>query len=71
VLLILRGAYYIYKGTKYVPDECIFTNNKVVYGPCPSCEAENRVYFSDILVVEGFNDIALLKCPNCKVKFDV
>jgi len=63
VLLILRG-------TKYVPDEYIFTNKKVVYGPCPPCEMGNRVYFSDILVVEGFNDIASLKCRNCKVKFD-
>jgi len=71
LVLIGLGSYGIFKGTKYVTDGFIFTNNKIVYGPCPSCEAENRVYFGDILGVEGFNDIASLKCPNCKVKFDV
>jgi len=71
VLLILLGSYGIYKGTKFITDGYIFTDNKIVYGPCPSCEAENRVFFGDILGVEGFSDIASLKCPNCKVKFDV
>lgn len=71
VILIILGSYFIYTGSKKITSDYIFKNNKIVYGPCPSCEAENRVYFGDILGVEGFGDIASLKCPNCKVKFDV
>jgi hypothetical protein len=71
LLLIALGAPAIYSGTKTITDNYIFVDNKVAYGPCPSCEAENRVYFGDILGVEGFKDIAEVKCPNCKTEFTV
>jgi hypothetical protein len=71
VLLIALGAPGIITGSKYITDNFLFINNKVCYGPCPSCEAENRVYFGDILTVEGFKDVAEVKCPNCKTIFDV
>mmetsp|Transcript_17118 Transcript_17118/g.32389 ORF Transcript_17118/g.32389 Transcript_17118/m.32389 type:complete len:325 (+) Transcript_17118:176-1150(+) len=71
LLLIALGAPAIFTGTKTITDNYIFVDNKVVYGPCPSCEAENRVYFGDILGVEGFKDIAEVKCPNCKTDFTV
>lgn len=41
------------------------------FGPCPSCGAENRVYFGDILGVKGFDDVAGVKCDNCKIQFKV
>lgn len=71
LLLIALGAPGIIAGTKFVTDKYIFIDNKVCFGPCPSCEAENRVYFGDILTVEGFKDIAESKCPNCKTMFTV
>jgi len=71
LLLIALGAPAIYSGTKQITDTFIFPNNKIVYGPCPSCEAENRVYFGDVLTIEGFDDIAEVKCPNCKTEFTV
>jgi transposase-like protein len=71
LLLIALGAPGIYAGTRTITDNFIFVNNKVAYGPCPSCEAENRIYFGDILGVEGFKDIAEVKCPNCKTEFTV
>lgn len=71
LFLILFGAPLIYAGTKGITNDYVFKNGKIVYGPCPSCEVENRIYFGDILGIEGFSDIASLKCPTCKVKFDV
>lgn len=71
LLLIALGAVPIANGTKFVTDNYIFINNKIAYGPCPSCEAENRVYFGDILTIKGFEDVAEVKCPNCKTEFSV
>jgi len=71
LLLIILGAYPIYKGTEIITNEYIFTNNKIAYGPCPACEAENRVYFGDILGVKGYDGIADVKCKKCKAKFKV
>lgn len=71
LLLIALGTPGIVAGSKKITDEFIFINNKVAYGPCPSCEHENRVYFGDILTVPGFQDVAEVKCPNCKSMFSV
>lgn len=71
LLLFAIGTPLIYNGSKTITDNYIFENNKIVYGPCPSCEAENRVFFGNILGVEGFSEVATVKCPNCKATFDV
>lgn len=71
LLLFALGSPLIYNGAKTITDTFIFPNNKIVYGPCPSCEAENRVYFGDVLTVEGFSDVANVKCPSCKTEFNV
>jgi len=71
VFLLALGAYPIYKYSIELTDKFIFPNNKIAYGPCPSCEAENRVYFGDILGVEGFSDLAEIKCFNCKAEIQI
>jgi len=71
VFLALLGAPLVVSGSKFITENLIFPNNFVVYGPCPSCQAANRVYFGDILGVEGFSDVASVKCPNCKSPFTV
>lgn len=71
LLLIALGTPGIVAGSKTITEDFLFPNNKICYGPCPSCEAENRIYFGDILTVEGFTDVAEVKCPNCKVQFNV
>mmetsp|Transcript_7454 Transcript_7454/g.10117 ORF Transcript_7454/g.10117 Transcript_7454/m.10117 type:complete len:319 (-) Transcript_7454:222-1178(-) len=71
LFLTLLGSPLIYRGTKKITDEYIFPGNKIVYGPCPNCEAEQRVYFGDILGIEGFKDVATVKCTNCKTQFTV
>lgn len=60
------GAPVIYTASKAITDNLIFPNNLVAYGSCPTCGAENRVYFGDILGVEGFGNQANIKCTNCK-----
>lgn len=71
LVLIILGAYPIYSGSVFITEELVFTGKKIAYGPCPSCEAEQRVYFGNILGVEGFGDIATVKCTNCKTEFSV
>lgn len=71
LLLLGLGAPLIYTGTKKVTDDFIFNNSLIGYGPCPSCGSENRVYFGNILGVEGFNDVAQIKCKNCKEVLNV
>jgi hypothetical protein len=71
IILFALGLPLIANGAKTITNEFIFPNNFVAYGPCPSCEYENRLYFGDILGVEGFSDEGTVKCPNCKTVFTV
>ena len=71
IILALLGAPAVVSGSKFITENFIFENNFVAYGPCPSCQAVNRVYFGNILGVEGFTDVASVKCPNCKEVFTV
>jgi len=71
IFLLLLGVPITWNSTKWITDNFIFKDNKVAYGPCPACGAENRVFFGDILGVEGFSDVATSKCPSCKVEFNV
>ena len=66
IILALLGAPLIYNGSITITDEFIFPNNKIVYGPCPVCETETRVYFGDILGVEvsSFMYSEIMQC-NC------
>jgi len=66
LLLAVLGSPVIGATAKIITDNLIFPNNFVAYGPCPTCEAENRIYFGDILGVEGFDKQGSIKCKNCK-----
>ena len=71
IILFALGVPLISKGAKTITEDYLFTDKLIAYGPCPSCEYENRLYFGDILGVEGFSDEANVKCPNCKTVFTV
>lgn len=66
IILLALGVPLITKGSQTLTEDYIFQNNLVAYGPCPSCDVENRIYFGDILGVEGFGAEGNLKCPKCK-----
>jgi len=71
LILAALGAPLIYNGSVSITEQFIFPNNKIVYGPCPACENETRVYFGGILGVEGFDDVASVKCKKCKAVINV
>lgn len=71
LILIALGGYPIFRGASYITEELVFRNKKIAFGPCPSCEAPNRIYFGDILGVEGWGDVAKVKCTKCKANFQV
>eukprot|EP00581_Thalassiosira_minuscula_P012702 CAMPEP_0183712214 /NCGR_PEP_ID=MMETSP0737-20130205/7404_1 /TAXON_ID=385413 /ORGANISM="Thalassiosira miniscula, Strain CCMP1093" /LENGTH=318 /DNA_ID=CAMNT_0025940793 /DNA_START=39 /DNA_END=995 /DNA_ORIENTATION=- len=71
LVLIAFGAPVIGSGAKAITDNFIFPNNLVAYGACPSCESENRIFFGDILGVEGFGKQGAFKCSNCKTQIIV
>ena len=71
ILLFALGLPLITQYSKTITEDFLFENTKVAYGPCPSCEAENRIYFGNILGVEGFGDEGSVKCPKCKSVFTV
>jgi len=71
VYLGLLGSPFIVNGAKKLTQDYLFQNNEIVYGPCPTCEEENRIYFGDILGVEGYGEVANVKCPKCKKAFNV
>jgi len=66
IILLALGVPLIFQGSKTLTEDYIFPNNLVAYGPCPSCEVETRIYFGDILGVEGFKDEGSFKCVTCK-----
>lgn len=68
LILLALGVPLCTLASKTLTDDYIFQNNKVAYGPCPSCEVEQRVYFGDILGVEGHGDEAKVKCNAKKCK---
>jgi len=65
------GAPLVFSAAKTVTDQLLFQDNLIAYGPCPSCQAENRVFFGNILGVEGFGRVASIKCTNCKAEMNV
>lgn len=71
VLLAALGLPWVYTGAKGFTESVIFENKLIAYGPCPNCNFQNRIYFGNILGVEGFKDVAEVKCPNCKTQFNV
>ena len=71
VVLSILGLPWVYTGAKGATEAFLFKNKEILYGPCPNCNYENRIYFGDILGVEGFSDKGETKCPNCKEVFQV
>jgi len=71
ILLIALGSPAIYIGTRKITEELIFQDCKVAFGPCPTCEEPQRVYFGNILGESGFDDLAELKCKKCKQNYSV
>ena len=51
---------------KQLTENVVFEDPLIASGPCPSCGAENRVFFGNVLGVQGDQEQAAIKCTNCK-----
>jgi len=71
LFLLIVGALPIYNGAKKITEEFLFKNPSIATGPCPKCGVENRIFFGDVLGVEGDDDESSLKCTNCKTPLTV
>lgn len=71
LILFAIGSVPITVLTKEITENYIFVKNKILYGPCPSCEVEERIYFGDVFGVEGYGATADTKCKKCKAKYSV
>jgi len=71
VLALLFGAPIINNVSKAVTENVLFSNPEVLKGPCPSCGAENKVFFGSVLGVEGDKEETSIKCGNCKTSLTI
>lgn len=65
IITILVTSPLVYLTSQYLTKNFYFKDPIIATGPCPSCSTENRVFFGDILGVEGPSDVAENKCQNC------
>ena len=71
ILTLLLGSPLIAYGAQRLTDEVIFKDPFIATGPCPDCGANNRLFFGDILGVEGAGETAEIQCANCKIPLSV
>jgi len=69
LILFAIGSIPITVLTKTITENYIFVDNKILYGPCPSCESDERIYFGDVFQVPGYGATAETKCAKCKDKY--
>jgi len=71
VVTLLAGSPLIYFGTKIGTEQFWLKDPLIAKGPCPSCGVETRVYFGNILSVEGFSETGQFNCPHCQAVLNV
>jgi len=67
---LVAGSPFLYVVSSQIKN-LLFQDPLIAKGPCPNCGVENTIYFGDVLGVEGFADVAELKCQNCKEDLQV
>jgi hypothetical protein len=65
IITILVTSPIVYLTAQFLTKNFYFRDPLIATGPCPNCSTENRVFFGDILGVEGPDDVAENKCGNC------
>ncbi|KAJ8604294.1 hypothetical protein CTAYLR_002513 [Chrysophaeum taylorii] len=71
LISLLVGFPIISVLTSFVTEQLIFVEPLIATGPCPECGYKNRIFFGDILGVQGPTDFAEVDCPNCKTKLTI
>lgn len=71
LITLAFGALPISSVSKGITENFFFKDPLVATGPCPSCGVENKVFFGDVLGVEGDKDESTIKCANCKTSLTI
>jgi len=71
LLTLLVGTPGIGYAAQKITDDVIFKDPFIAQGPCPDCGANNRLFFGDILGVEGAGESGDIQCANCKIPLAV
>ena len=72
MLVLVLGTPIISALTSILTESVIFKKPLVTVGKCPSCTTEMRVFFGDILGVEGYSgETAQFDCMVCKTKSEI
>ena len=57
LITLLIGSPLIVSVAQYLTEQVLFKDPFIAQGPCPDCGANNRLFFGDILGVEGFQAV--------------
>jgi len=71
VVTVLLGLPIVLTLSQYLTDKVIFVDPFIAQGPCPNCNVNNRIFFGDILGVDGPGPEAQVNCPNCNAKLSI
>mmetsp|Transcript_489 Transcript_489/g.546 ORF Transcript_489/g.546 Transcript_489/m.546 type:complete len:347 (-) Transcript_489:446-1486(-) len=71
LLLLAVGFAPLTAVTKQVTENFFFNDPSVAIGPCPTCSAENKVFFGSVVGIDGDNDESAVKCTSCKTPMTV
>lgn len=71
IIALIIGSYPLYTASKSITEQFLFKDPFVASGKCPKCGVENRVFFGDVLGVEGDKEQSAVKCTNCKTGMTV
>lgn len=71
ILSLLVGSPLIVAAAQYVTEQVIFKDPFIARGPCPDCGVDNRLFFGDVLGVEGNGLEGDIQCTNCKAALKV
>jgi len=71
IITILLGTPVVTALAQFLTDKIIFVDPFIAQGPCPNCNAQNRIFFGDILGVDGPGETAEVNCPNCNAVLSI
>lgn len=70
VISLILGSPLVYLGARLLTG-FVVKEPYIVFGDCPSCGRRTHVLFGDVLTLEGFSEVADVKCDKCKAELKV
>ena len=71
LLTIVVGLPIVLTIAQYLTEKVIFNEPFIAQGPCPNCNVNNRIFFGDILGVDGPGPSATVSCTNCGASLEI